>query len=324
MNARTRSHTVKRPLSEGLSLLVACGALALLTGCSALPPHPEIDEGVENFSARRARAHFAALAGLGPRSPGSETEGRARAYVERELEWAGAEVVGRADQAEEDPTARTRPVLAWIPGASPDRVLIVVPWSPGGERTGPDDAGIATLLELARALSRRPSPYTVGLAAAIVSSEGDAPDPGREAVRASGVALVAALDPEADWATLRAVLVVEPRADAPGQIARDLRSHPVFRDLFWRTAARLGHAATFPQEGGWSTPKGIQGAFLSAGYGRVLSLVDDSPSASPVSGQDTAAGLPDATAFEPVGTVAYEGLLRLMGRLARVDAFSPE
>ncbi|MEM9173595.1 MAG: hypothetical protein AAGC67_00025 [Myxococcota bacterium] len=296
-------------------MLVAYAALLAVSGCSGLPPHPEVDERAESFSPQRARAHYAALAGLGTRPPGSESAERARRYVERELRWAGAEPVqGGARGAD-------RPVLAWLPGASEDRILVVAPWSPGLDGALPDDAGVAVLLELARALARQPAPYRVGLAAAIVPPIADArPQTQRAAVRASGTALVAELEADGGFEGLRAVLVLEPRVRGGTRVVRDLRSHPVFRDLFWQTAARLGHDAAFPEDGGWATPEGIQAAFLSAGYGRVLSLVDEGSGLNPTG---ASAMLPDPIAFEPVGAVAYEGLIRLMGRLARVDAFSP-
>ena len=215
-------------------------------------------------------------------------------------------------------------MLAWLPGSSEERILVVAPWAPVLDGTGPDDTGVAMLLELARALSRQPSRYSVGLAVAVVAPPAAANGSDRQAIRTSGAALVESLQADGQLESIRAVLVLEPRAGTSVRIARDLRSHPVFRNLFWRTAARLGHGGAFPEEGGWSTPEGVQGAFLSAGYGRVLSLVDEgkTPVRRDRAGEG-AAVLPEPSAFEPVGAVAYEGLLALMARLARVDAFTP-
>ncbi|MCR9095944.1 MAG: hypothetical protein NXI30_17110 [bacterium] len=305
---------------KGLRNALACCLLALGTACSGLPPHPEIDARAEKFSARRARAHFAALAGLGERPRGSENAARARAYVERELGWAGAEV----EEPGPDSVGGDSPVLAWLPGSTEGRILVVAPWSPALDGAGPDDSGVATLLELARALSRQPSRYSVGLAVAVVAPPAPVAGSDREAVRTSGAALVESLRADGQLESIRAVLVLEPRVGTSTRIARDLRSHPVFRDLFWRTAARLGHGGAFPEEGGWSTPEGVQGAFLSAGYGRVLSLVDEGQTrVRRGRAVEDALVLPEPSAFEPVGAVAYEGLLALMARLARVDAFSP-
>jgi len=301
-----------------LCRLVAGLLLVGLAGCSNLPPPPEIDASADRFSAERVRAHYAALARIGPRPPGSAATDRARAYLERELRWAGAEL---DDTGNEDADGS---LLARLPGPSSDRVLVVAPWVPVGVRTSVDDAGVAILLELARALSRNPRSYTVVLVAAgVVPPARPAPDPRRasEALREAGAALIRRIEAEDGLRGLRAVLVLEPRAVEGTQIARDLRSHPVFRDLFWRTAARLGHADAFPSDAPWATPEGIQGAFLSAGYGQVLSLVEvgEDRAAGPDGGRPAG---PGPGAFEPVGAVAYEGLVQLMHRFERIDAFS--
>ena len=126
MSLRTGSRIQNRCDSMRLSHLVAFCVLLLGSACSGLPSHPEIDEKAEEFSARRARAHYSALRELGPRAPGTEAAARARAYVERELRWAGARVV----EAGPGEHGAEQPVLAWLPGASEDRILVAAPWAP--------------------------------------------------------------------------------------------------------------------------------------------------------------------------------------------------
>lgn len=300
-----------------LPRLVAFCAAILAMACSGVPSRPEIDEKAEKFSARRARAHYAALLEIGPRAAGTAAAARARAYVERELRWAGARV---GEVAPPNGTAG-EPVVAWLPGASQDRILVAAPWAPAQERAGPDDAGVALLLELTRVLAQQKPPYTVGIALAVVAP-GEPAD--RTAIRRAGQELVEAVEAEVALEALRAVLVLEPRAGSARVIVRDLRSNPVFRNLFWRTAARLGHGDLFPEDGEWATPTGIQEAFQEAGYDRVVSLVEEGVANRSEARQESAGrlGLPDPAVFEPVGEVAFEGLLRLMGRFARVDAFS--
>ena len=69
---------------------------------------------------------------------------------------------------------------------------------------------------------------------------------------------------------------------------------------------------------------GHPGGVPGAGYGRVVSLIDEGAANRSEAQEESAGrlGMPDPTVFEPVGEVALEGLLRLMGRFARVDAFS--
>lgn len=302
---------------EHLTRIVAFCAAVLAMACSGLPSHTEIEEKADKFSARRARAHYAALLEIGPRAAGTAAAARARAYVERELRWAGA----RVGEVEPPDGTAGEPIVAWLPGASQDRILVAAPWAPTQGGAGPDDAGVALLLELARVLARQKPPYTVGIALAEVAP-GEPAD--RTAIRRAGQELVEAVEAEVALESLRAVLVLEPRAGAPRVITRDLRSNPVFRNLFWRTAARLGHGDLFPEDAEWATPMGIQEAFQEAGYGRVLSLIDEVAADRSEAQEESAGrgGLPDPTVFEPVGEVAFEGLLRLMGRFARVDAFS--
>ena len=68
-----------------LPRIVAFCAAILAMACSGLPSHTEIEEKADKFSARRARAHYAALLEIGPRAAGTAAAARARAYVEREL-----------------------------------------------------------------------------------------------------------------------------------------------------------------------------------------------------------------------------------------------
>lgn len=326
---RTRSHERKCRDSRLLCAVVANALLLVCAACAKLPPSPEVDARSDRFSSARARAHYAALAGLGPREPGDEAALRARAYAARELRASGAEV--DEPLAEDGPGARH--LVARLPGGSPDPVLIVVPWAVKAPSGQLDDSGLAALLELARAFSRQARPYTLLLAVASVPSPpasspvaSGAGPAWRGAIQAAGADLIEALEARGDLAGLRAVLVMEPRAAGAGRVARDLRSQPIFRDLFWRTAATLGHEDAFPAEGRWTTPRGLQSAFLEAGHGQVLALIDEGAAGGvPVvtASRDGTSEPPAASgSFDALGVVGFEGILRLMQRLERVDAFS--
>jgi hypothetical protein len=103
---------------------------------------------------------------------------------------------------------------------------------------------------------------------------------------------------------------------------RDLRSHPIFRDVFWQSAASLGFESAFPAEGLWSSPSGLHAAFSDPAMpsmGRVLALVEERADL----GEDAPPG-PEgvgAEAFEALGQVTLEGLTRLMRRFEKIDAF---
>ena len=159
---------------------------------------------------------------------------------------------------------------------------------------------------------------------------GEGPDPNARAlarlrVAEAGESLASGLEAIGELEGLRAVIAFEPRAGSASRMARDLRSHPVFRSVFWETAAELGHGAFFPPDAGWSSPQRFQGAFEARGLSQVLALVDETIARAELqaglgarSGPQNARGV----GLGPVGSVTLEALSRLMRRFERVDAFS--
>lgn len=310
------------------------GLLSGLLGwvaCSAIPPHPDVDAPEGTFSPALLRAHLAALEPLEPRFPGSRADEIARTYLERELELAGARVEVRLDGGR-------RHLVARIEGASRDRIQLVAPYPALASPLWVDDGGAVLLLELARVFGRSAPAYTLELALAEVqptriedpqtgtdfTSDDRELDPrwvplvsreeARQALVDAGESLVRVTAADDGPGRLRAVVVFDVSARGGVRLARDLRSHAGFRDLFWQTAAELGWTSTFPEEGHWASPIGLHTAFRGRTVDRVLALVDESTDASPTS--------PRAAALEPVGFVAVEALERLMERFQKVDAFA--
>ncbi len=319
-----------RTVVAGIATVSIC--LFFFVACSKVPALPELDASDGQFSPALASAHYAQLQSLGPRATESEAESLARVYLARALKRSDARIERLAG------FAGARHLLASLPGRSEDRVLVVVPWGEMGGQAGLDDAGAAIALELVRAASTRPEqPYGLVVAFADVRADerGEAPATGlsslrgREEVRRAGEDLIQKLVETGRFQRVRGVLVLEPRADGPTRIARDLRSHPVFRSIFWQAADELGLAELFPDEATWSAPLGLQGALHTAGFGAVLALVDErageaaaAPRPAPGSGPGELTAPPLAE-WAQVGLVADEGLSRLMRRLERVDAFAP-
>ena len=323
-----------------VGVLAATIGLIFFVACSKVPPLPALEAPDGRFFPALASAHYTQLASLGPRTPASEAESLARTYLARALRKTGAEIENLAGEG------GLRHVIATLPGRSPDRLLVVAPWPVTGGRAGLDDAGAAVALELARAASTRP-PGIYGLVVAFAevraeeapsvaetASPGDGwtPAEARARVRRAGEDLVQQLVERGSFERIRGALVLEPRADGPTRIARDLRSHPVFRSIFWRVADDLGLASLFPDEATWSSPIGLQGALHTAGFGAVLALVDErasAPAFAAVPARLPAPAGPEVAAeaapedWARVGLVADEGLARWMRRLERVDAFAP-
>jgi hypothetical protein len=150
------------PLAAGLLALAVLGAAAALR--DAPPPAVPRDAPPDQFSAGRAMDHVRALA-RAPRPVGSTGNAAGREYIVERLRSLGLEpelqdaesavsVLGRTY------SARVTNVLARIRGAAPRPALALVahhdtvPHSPGASD---DAAGVATLLETARALRAGPA-----------------------------------------------------------------------------------------------------------------------------------------------------------------------
>ena len=201
------------------------------------------------------------------------------------------------------------------------------------------DSGAALLLELARALSHPRPRYTLRFAlaetrpAAVgVGPNGentsgiwlpvDSPRKARLRIVAAGESLARALAAEGDLERLRGVLVFDAPARRGLRIARDLRSHPVYRDVFWQSAAALGFDSTFPSDGGWASPLSLHLGLAGRPPDRVLALVDEAWARPELEALPVRfANL--ASTFESVGLVTVEALGRIMRRLGRIDAFAP-
>jgi len=328
--AGRRSH-----YSRGILLLGIC---LLSQACSTIPSHPDVEILAGEFSAELAEAHLARLAELGPRRPGAEAAALAQAYLEREMELAGAESSWLGSSREGAP----RHLLATLPGDSADIVMLVAPWSLRDDRWA-DDAGVALLLALAPTLASGPTAYTRQLLLVEVRSPPqesrhakkvtdsnvwdsiESRTHARERVRIGAEDAIRRLEEVGKLDRLRIAIVLEPRLgpDVP-RMARDLRSQPIFRSLFWETAAELGFGDVFPSDGEWRSPSGLQAALQAAGYGQVVSLVEESEpvdvGAAPAA-SGAMQGVQSRSRLRPIGLVTYAAIVRLMERFERIDAF---
>ena len=322
-------HTAVRSRFDVLRIGTAGLSLVLWLACSGVPALPDLDEGGAEFSDGLAAAHLDALSSLSPRWPGSREDRRARKYLARAFEAVGAVLV-RGDGGGDGP------LIAEVRGRSEDVVLLLACYGVLGSSEWVDDSGLALLIELARLYAAEPPPpYTIRFALAevrppvVAAGEGaegawrpvkDAAEARRRVV-ASGRELAAALAPSLVAAAPRFVVAFEPRAEAGGRIARDLRSHPIIRNVFWETAARLNYANTFSKESGWSSPAGLHGAFSPLARGRVLALVDERLARPELSERTLPTGSSPAVSLAPIGRVTLASVARLMRRFEKIDAF---
>jgi len=316
-----------------LKLRVACLGSLLVAACTSVPPQPEFSAPHGTVSPSRIESHLSNLGEIVARNSPSEAPGVTREYLGEALSEAGAELTRHADDGREHLEAR-------LPGRNPGEIIVLVPLPTPGAPTWIDDSGVVLGLELVRVSAERELEYSLAvLFAEVRSNQQHAPEgdeasleegavAARKAVAVAGESLLKALGSAGAerLANARAVLVLEPQAYQPIQIARDLPSHPVFRTLFWETAASLGHSALFPRESAWASPAGLQTALHGAEVGRLLAIVDATTVLTDVSNEGPAPRVADpsvaAMRLGPLLEVVSEGIERLMVQFERIDAFS--
>ncbi|MBW2267655.1 MAG: M28 family peptidase [Deltaproteobacteria bacterium] len=311
------------------------GLALALAGCSAPlplpPPDPSTLEDPNAFQGNAAWGHLEALAAIGPREMATPGSAQAREYISGQLQALGLEVVEQSVPARHssgDPLTLHN-VAASVPGESTDLLLIVAPYDTrsfdGFENLGINDggSGVAVNLELARLIAAKPLPYTTWF----VFLEGEQEAPGdTEAGHAGIQGLVGLLRERAALEQVRLVLLVNRVCDPDLHIARDLGSHRVYREEFFRAAKRLGLEAAFDPHAGFEAPDEGQDQLIFVGLNRVVVLADTSFGGDEPPGPfaDTANDDLDhcaAGSLDTVGQVMLEGLSSISRRLRRIDRF---
>jgi len=322
-----------------LEVCVAALCTAVAVACQSPPPgEPGADAASEaargRFDSARAWEDLEAFAAIGPRVMGSEGAERARLYIVSQLAELALETErqGVRVEREGEPTLRLENVAAVVPGASSDVILLIAPYdtrpyatfSHQGVNQG--GSGAAVLLELARSLARQPLPYTVWF----VFLEGEAAlgedalsQPSHFGSRGLAQRLVE-LDAVGH---IRLGVVIDRVCDADLEIARDLGSHRIYRQEFWRSAQRLGRGDAFPRGSEFHSPRSSQEALKAVGLTRVVTLSDasfggDEPPGIYDGNEDDTIERCSPASLETLGLVTLETLEVISERLARIDRFS--
>jgi Zn-dependent M28 family amino/carboxypeptidase len=220
--------------------------------------HFEVHAAVTRFNGERAFSNLRQLVQLGPRPAGSENLQCARAYIERQLSAAGAEIW-------DDHFVATTPigkvpmtnVMGVINGENPTVVILAGHYDTaridGVHFVGANDGGssAALLLEMSRVLSRRANRFTCWL----VFFDGE------EALKQWSPSdslygsrhLAEKLLREGKLGQIKALILVDMVADRRLNILRESNSTAFLSDLVLRTAHTLGYGklfsgGTFPVE----------------------------------------------------------------------------
>ena len=322
---------------------------AAWAGCStpapnSLPSDPGLqgrDSGVARapFSGERVVRDAEELVALGSRSPGSDSAKRAAQWLGQRLGeigatvevWPGAEPAG-APEGRERP-ASNRAIVGVLDGEGQDPVLLLARYDTlPGERdgAGPGDfsaaAGAAMVLELGRVLAEGARPFPIWL----VLIEGDG---AAARGRASGPSTSSDLAARFPGSQALATELIE--RDLIGQIrlaiylgalpgprlvvARDLRSHRMYRESFWHSAEKSGEVQLFPIAAEFSSPQQGHLALLAEGLRPTVALVGELSEG----GAGAPGPLPASAAdFQSLGRVTLDTLHEITDRLRRLEAFA--
>ncbi len=259
MRSRLQHFALGGILAAVLSL-AACGnsnpaATNAASGASsqaaAIPsaPAPATTGG---FDGARAYQHVAQLSSIGPHSPGTEGIRHAQAYILSQLKSYGCAV------DEQDFHASTligdvamKNIIVKIPSENKHIILYATHYDSKklDNFVGADDGGSSTgvLLELSRLLCARKNPETIWLAffdGEEAFGEWSATD-GTFGSRE----LAASLALSGQLSFVRAMILVDMVGPGNLVIKRETSSTALLTDIIWSTAARLGYAKNFVNDG---------------------------------------------------------------------------
>jgi hypothetical protein len=336
------------PATVRVRSLVFGVALWLGSGCggsSSPPPAPLEAPGPEGplfaaFDSERAWADLEALAEIGPRPPGSEGAASARGYIVAQLEALDIDVqeietfdeLAFGDESVE--RVELVHVVATFEGRSPGLFVLVTAYDSDHfdefPFVGANDgaSGSAILLEIARVLTQRELPFTTRVV--FLEGEGRLGRGGRgiEDARWLGSrALAREMHAASELERVRLLVAFRSVCDSDLRIARDLGSHRMHREEFWKAAHRRERDEEFPRDEGFQSPAASHIAFRELGVRPVVAIVDTSFGGDEPPG--IYAGTEEDTiehcapqSLETVGVVSLDAIGTIGERLAKIERYS--
>jgi glutaminyl-peptide cyclotransferase len=213
--------------------------LALALAAQTAAPVPAL-----KFDSGRAWEHLRQLVAIGPRPSGSPAIEQTRKYITDQLTAAGLTAV---EQTWEDQTpidkVRMVNLIATIPGARKDRIVFAGHYDTKlfheFRFVGASDGGssAAFLLELARALKSRKSPFTIELLF-LDGEEARLRDWSGTDNTYGSRHYVDVAKRDGSLATLKALVLVDMIGDRDLRMRRDTNSTPWLTTIIWETAKR--------------------------------------------------------------------------------------
>ena len=203
------------------------------------------------FDSSRAFEHMRQLVAIGPRPSGSAGIQQARDYIEAQLKEIGLTPQEQAFEAQTPfGVVRMANVIARIPGARPERILITGHFDTKLYRqfrfVGANDGGssAAMLLELARVLKARKNAYTIELVF-FDGEEAVLPEWGGTDHTYGSRHYVETAKRDGSIASIKAMILFDMIGDRNLTIRKETKSTPWLTALVWDSAKRLGHHDAF-------------------------------------------------------------------------------
>jgi glutaminyl-peptide cyclotransferase len=214
------------------------------------------------FDGAKALEHVRKLVEIGPRPPGSDGIHRAQDYIVGQLKSFGCQV------EEHDFTGSTplgdiamKNIIAKVPSTGRDIVLYTTHYDTlrMANFVGADDggSGTGTMLELARVFCGRQAKGALNLWIVFFDGE-EAQDNWADRNSVQWMAtnstfgsreMAASMALSGDLERVKAMILADMIGSFDLKIKRDTNSTPWLTDLIWATAARLGYANVFVNEG---------------------------------------------------------------------------
>ena len=330
-----------------LSMLGAC------LGARGPAPSPGPPPPARTFDSERAWSHLLALTAIGPRVAGTPGGREAAEYVRGQLTGLGFEVleqsvplappaeappdaptphaVGEGDAAG-PPPATTQNLRVVLPGESSDLLILAAAYdTPPFEEfafvgANHSAAPTAVLLELARVLHERPLPYTTWIV--FFGGEATRVDAsGQKRKRRGSQTFVGSLQEEDLLPRVRFALVLDQVGDADLTLSRDLSSHRLYREIFWKAGRRLGYTEAFRREPSFLAFETSHYSFVERGMSNVVVLSDltyggEEPPGTYWNTEEDTPEHCSAESLEAVGVVSLAALDEIAELLLKVDRFA--
>jgi len=330
-----KQETPRRPVPR-LYRALALATVGVVTACggSQSPPEPDLSKAPGEFSGSLAWTELTALA-REPRALGSDGAEAARSEITARLGSLGIAVESVTTTAQSKgfgPLVLTH-LVAKLPGASPDRIVLVAPYDSGQYDgfafVGANDgaSGAALLLELARVFSGRAFPYTVEfvwLEGEGRLGRGDAAERDLRWLGSRGLA--------EHWAEtgqlegIRLLVAFNRVCDADLRVARDSGSEREPRESFWRAARHLGFGEEFSATRAYESVESSHVAFRERGVRAVVAIEDTAFGGNEApgifAGKDDVLAHCSPESLDVVGRVSTEAIEAIATRLAKIDHFS--